>query len=397
MAGFGLGFGAFAAGLTSGVNAGIKLGNAWQAKKERDAKQDAINVAKTDYDNAVSENVMQQAGEQAQTGIDSPFDAAAATTKAKQKVGSFTDYLYKTAMPGIIDKMVEGGDINGAEVMRKWADDGKERAFMADFGKTLGAWNASKASGDYSPFADSAVKLLNSGNYGMTATGYDLVKDSDGKTTGMTFKLKDQDGKEFTHTFNSMDDAAGFIAGQGAPQTRVKQWMAQQDQANKFKATVATKQAEAQIGLNSKLTEEQLKQRGRERLIEMKGDQSMREIAASKKDAVNKEQATNDYVMGLLNSRGFDDDQLNQYLTQKYLGGYRKAKSPQEFAQQLVMEFAKDPMLDKDDTSKLLERARAFADVAFKVGQSAEKAAPAGKPAGKPAAPAQSSNFPVYR
>lgn len=390
---FGIGFGAFAQGLASGVNTGLKLQQAWDAKDKRDTQKQAIADAKTGYDNAVSEDVMQQAGQQAQAGIDTPFDAEAATTKAKQKVGSFTDYLYQQAMPGIIDKMVQGGDIAGAEAMRKWADDGKERSFMNEFGKTLGAWNAGKASGDYSAFADSAVSLLNKGNYGITANGYDLIKDADGKTTGMKFKLKDQDGKEFDHTFNSLDDAASFIAGQGAPQSRVKQWMAQQEAANKFKSTVATKQAEAQIGLAKDTEMERIKQQGRKELEDIKSDNKLRQAAASKKDAVNKEQATNDYVIGLLKDRGYDDDAVNQFLSNKYLGGYRKGKSPEEFGQQLVLELSKDPMNAGKPAAEILKQAQDLVDISRKIGTDGNQSR---KPARAPA-PSQSSNFPVYR
>lgn len=393
---FGIG-GSFGGGFASGLLAGAKVGQAFNGALDtyntNQERKDQIAGAKKDYDSTISEDVMQQAGEQAaneQPGISAPFDAAAANEKAKKKVGSFTDYLYTQKMPQIVDALVAKGDIAGADALRKWSDDGKERAFMKDFGKTLGDWHAGQSTGNYTSFADSAVKMLNKGNYGMTATGYDFVKNSDGKTTGLTFNLKDADGKESSHTFNSMDEAAQFVAAQGAPETRVKQWIAQQDAATKLKATIATKQVDAQIGIAKDTAVEGVKQKGRLDLQDRKADDAMRLEATKGKSGANKEQQTNDYVIGMLKERGFNDDDVNNYIAGKYLGeSYRKGKSPQEYAQQLLLDLSKDPMNSGKTLGELKIQAQGIMDITNELGGKNAK------PPRTPAAP--SSNLPVYR
>lgn len=393
---YGLG-GSFGGGFASGLLAGAKVGQAFRGNLDtyntNQARKDELAKAKTDYDSTVSEDVMQQAGQQAaseQPGLDKPFDAAAASEKAKKKVGSFTDFLYNQKMPQIVDSLVAKGDLAGAETLRKWADDGKERSFMKEFGKTLGSWNSGKATGDYTAFADSAVNLLNKGNYGTTATGYDFVKDSDGKTTGLTFNLKDADGKEASHTFNSMDEAASFLAAQGAPESRVKQWMAQQDAATKLKSKIGEKQIETQYGIIKDNATEDNKQKNRKEMQGIKADDALRLEATKGKDAANKEQQTNEYIIGMLKERGFGDDAVNEYVANKYLGGFRKGKSPQEFAQQLVLELSKDPMNSGKSRDDILKQAQSLVDIANQLGGTNK--APGGAPA-----PAQKSNLPVYR
>lgn len=384
MAGFGIGFGAFAQGLTGGLQTGLKLGKQFKEAKIQNANEAAIKDAKVDYDKQIADNVLTQAGQA--PGIGEPFDVDAANAKAKESVGSFTDFLYQKKMPQIIDTLVQNGDIAGAEKMRKWADDGKERKFMENFGKVLGGWAAGRSSGDYTPFADQAVKLLNSGNYGITADGYDFVKDGDGNTTGLTFNLKDKDGKTFAHTFNSIDDAAQFIAAQGSPTSRFKQWQAEQDAAIKLK----TKQGEAAIGLGKDVAVEGVKQKGRLELQDRKADDQLRLEATKNKSGTIKDQQTDDYVMGLLKARGFGDEEVNRYITQKYLPGFRKAKSPQEYAQQIVLELSKDPMIEDKSPEGIRKQAQALMDIARELG--ADGSTPAAR------APAASPrNLPIFR
>ncbi len=376
---FGIGFGAFTQGMSQGLGTGMKLRGAYDAKQLRDQRQATIDTAKKEYDKSIDAEVATQPG----------IAPEQARSNATSKVGSFTDYLYGTAMPKLIDTYTQNGDLQGAETMRKWSADAKERKFMDSFGKTLGYWAAGNSSGDYTGFADSAVKLLNDGGYGIKATGYDLVKDGEGKTTGLTFKLKDGDN-EFSHTFNSIDEAAKFLSAQGAPANRVKQWQAEQEAATKLKADVAKETMKAKVGLGKELAVEDAKQKGRIDLQKQKADDALHLEATKGKGSATKEEQTNEYVMGLLKQKGFSDDEVNNYLSNKYLGGYRKGKSPQEFAQQIVLEMAKDPMNAGVKPEVLQQKAQALVDIAVTLGN-------ANSPQSKPAAPAPSRNIPVYR
>lgn len=307
---FGIGFGAFAQGLSGGLQQGISLGKAFKGIKADNAKQKAIEDAKGEYDKTVSDTVTQQAG---QADPSQPFDTEAATAQAKQKIGSFTDFLYKQKMPQIIDSMVANGDIQGAETMRKWSEDTKERKFMDSFGKTLGNWAVGQSSGDYEPFAKSAVDLLNNGDYGMTATGYELVKDKDGKATGLTFNLKQGD-KEIKHTFNSIDDAAQFLSAQGSPANRVKQWQASQDAAQKLKAETTKERIKASIGIGKEVAVENVKQGNRVALEDRKTENDLWKNAASASSQDPKVRAAASTKAQILREAGYGDDQINKWM-----------------------------------------------------------------------------------
>lgn len=361
MSNFGIGFGAFVDGFNKGWGLGDKIASGVRQGQQRKA----MKQAKSDYDKTIADNVMQQAG---QADPNQAFDAEGAAKNARKQM-SFTDFLYQQKMPEIIDAMVQGGDIQGAEAMRKWAEDGKERKFMESFGKVLGNWSAGQSSGDYEPFAKSAVELLNNGGYGMKATGYEIIKDKDGNPAGLKFDLND--GKSnFAHTFSSIDEAAQFLAAQGSPSSRVKQWMQAQEAAQKVQA----ERVKSAIGLQKDVALEGVRQQGRERLegIRRQGQERLEgikhdnnlQLDASRARGGGKASQEDQYVMELLRSRGFGDDEVNQYIANKYLGGYRKGKSPEEFAQQLVGDLAKDPMMSGEGVEAIRERARALMEVA---------------------------------
>lgn len=301
----GIGFGAFAQGLSNGLNAGIKLGTAFKARQTQNDRQKTIDEAKKEYDAA---NPVQQPGTADQPGIGAQPGAAAAPAQPRQ---SFEEFLYKTKMPKIIDGLVASGDLEGAEKYRKWTEDRNERGFMKSFGNALSAWQAGASSGDYSRFADSAVDLLNKGNYGIKADGYDFIKDSDGKTTGLTFNLNDGKTK-FKHTFNSIDDAAKFLAAQGDPAARVKLWQDEQKKATDLKAKVAEKQIDNQLGIKRDAAKEDRAQTNRLELQERKADDQLRLEATKKKGGTV--QANAEYKARALRENGFSEEEVRDLM-----------------------------------------------------------------------------------
>lgn len=377
MANLGIGFGAFVEGFNKGWGLGDKIASGVRQGQQRKQMQQA----KTDYDKTIADNVMQQAG---QADPNQAFDAEGAAKNARKQM-SFTDFLYQQKMPEIIDSMVQAGDIQGAEQMRKWAEDGKERKFMDSFGKVIGHWAAGQSSGNYEPFAKSAVELLNNGGYGMKATGYEIIKDKDGNAAGLKFDLND--GKNnFAHTFSSIDEAAQFLAAQGSPSSRVKQWMSAQEAAQKVQA----ERIKSAIGLQKDVALEGVRQQGRERLEGIKHDNNL-QLDASRSRGGGKASQEDQYVIDLLRKRGFGDDEVNQYIANKYLGEFRKGKHPQEVAQQLIIDMAKDPMLSSEGPEAIKERVRALMGIVEEMYPRERKPAQApGITAPKP------NNLPLY-
>jgi len=265
MAGFGIGLGAFASGFARGygirrqINADKRLE---KKQKIEDAKVQAFTDARTDYDRDVGSDVITQAGEMHAAGQGDRFNVDSANAKAKERTGSFTEYVYQRALPKIIDTFVANGDIEGAEKLRLWGENAKERKFTEQAGKALNLFAAGEGSGDYEPFAKEAVKMLNNGGYPVKANSYEMVKDGDGKQTGITFDLQEGEHK-YKRTFNSMQEVGQFFAMQADPRSRVKWLESQSAAADKFKTKIAEKRAEAQINLSKDVALEDHRQENR--------------------------------------------------------------------------------------------------------------------------------------
>jgi len=367
MANFGIGLGAFADGFARGYGIRRQM-NADKRAEEQQKRDDELRKgfadARKDYDAQVADNVLTQAG---QSDPNKPFDVDQANSQAKQKVGSFSDYMYSTALPKIIDTAIANGDIKQAEMLRKWGDDAGERKRTNLFGSALNDFYAGQATGDYKPFADKAMKLMNDGGYGVKANGYDFVKDNDGNTTGITFNLQDGDRK-YSHTFNSMQDMGQFLAGQADPRSRVKLFMSQAGAADKFKQKMAEEQGKAQIGLSRDMAMEDHRQENRLQLAEAKS-----------KETGSKVQKDFEFMQGLLKQNGFSDDEIRAYIPAMLkIGEYRKGRSPEEYAQQIVLEMQKDPLMRSKPIEELKARATQIVQLAQGVAQAAQR--PAAQP-----------------
>lgn len=378
MANFGIGLGAFADGFARGMGLRERI----DARNADKAKKKAFEQAKTDYDAAIADNVLTQAGQANADGSAPAFDAGKASGEARKKM-SFTDYLYQTALPKIIDTYVAQGDLEGAERLRVWGQDAKERKFMDGFGRALNSFAAGQADGNYTPFADQTVKLLNEGGYGVKATGYDMVKDGDGNQTGITFHLEDGDRK-YSHTFNSMQEAGEFIAGQGDPRSRVQLFQQQAASADKFKAEMAKEQAKAQIGLSRDVQMEGVRQQGRMDLEDQRHQNRLQIEAAKTKQTGSKTQQEFEYMQGLMKSNGFSDEEIRAYIPAMLkIGNYRKGRSTEEYAQQIVLELTKDPMMARKPPEEIAARARQLVEMAQAVAseqQQQKQPAPSAQP-----------------
>lgn len=316
MANFGIGLGAFVDGFNKGWNIGENITSGIRRNKSMQARKKITDEAKGEYDMAVADDVLTQAG---QADPNQAFDVEGAA-KASRKKTSFTDFLYKEKMPQIIDAMAEAGDLEGAQSMSKWAEDRRERKVMDGFGRALGHWSAGKSSGNYEPFAKSAMDLLNDGGYDIKATGYDLVKDDQGNTTGLSFSLKQGDN-EYKHTFNSIDEAASFLSSNLSPQNRVKQWESERKAAQDLTA----KRIEANIGLGKELAVEGVKQQGRVQLEGVKhgnnvslddhktGNELWKNAASANSEDPRVRAAASTKAQ-ILRESGYGEEQINKWM-----------------------------------------------------------------------------------
>jgi|LSQX01.1.fsa_nt_gb hypothetical protein len=361
----GLGFGSFASGLSTGLGTGQDLANTFQVGRDRRERRKAYSGAKDDYNARIQANVDQQ---KAASDPNVKFDEKSAKQLAEQAEGSWEQNLYGQYMPNIIDVFVKQGDLESADTLQKWSEDKKERQFMKQFGRTIGYWEAGRASGDYEQFGKGAVDLLNRGNYdGIKANGYEIHKNSEGQATGISFNLEDG-GVERQHTFNTLDEAANFLMSQGSPLNKAQQWQAQREAADKLQS----KRIESAIGLGSDISLERERQSGRMDVENLKHDNQMQRDASTNRGSQSKVQQDFEFMSNVLAESGFSEEEIRAYVPAMLkIGEYRKGKSPQEFAQQIVLELTKDPMMANKSPQEIQERALQLANIAFSVGMDA--------------------------
>lgn len=347
MANFGIGLGAFTNGLARGIGLRKQIDvnkRERAAQKREDERQQAYTEARASYDSAIGDDVLSQAG---QMQGDGPFNMDQAKEKSRQKIGSFEDFFYQTQLPKVIEAHLKTGDLEGAERLRKFADDKKERSRTQLFGQALNDFYAGQSDGNYEPFANRAMKLLNDGGYGVRATGFEFVKDGDDKVAGITFNLKDGD-REYSHTFNSMEDVAGFLAGEASPETRIKRLQEQEAAAAKFKGKMAEEEGKARIGLTKDIALEDVRHQNRLQLE-----------AAKSKQTGSKVQQDFEFMQGLMKDSGYTDEEIKAYIPAMLkIGDYRKGRSPEEYAQQLVLEISKDPTMSRKGIAEIEARVR---------------------------------------
>lgn len=373
MANFGIGLGAFADGFSRGIGLRRQM-NASKAEdrkiKQQEARDKAFADARKEYDAMPAETPVGGSGPDA-NGVETfPVGPAGQSQPTRKKV-SFTDYLYSQALPKIIDETIAAGDLQGAEALRKWGQDEKERKFIDGFGQTLNAFAAGQSDGNYEPFAQKTMDLLNKGGYGVQATGYEMVKDNQGNQVGVKFNLKDGD-REYSHTFNSMEEAGNFIAGQGDPRMRVKLFQSQVEGAAKFKQKMAEEEGKARIGLGKDLALEDAKQANR-----------LQVVAANSKQNGSKIQQDFEYMSGVMKANGFTDDEIRAYTPAMLkIGEYRKGRSPEEYAQQIVLELSKDPLMADKPIEEIRARAKQLVELAQSVAAGQQQRAPAAQQPG---------------
>lgn len=204
MAGFGLGVGAFAQGLTQGMTAmqGFKRGQTQQEladlqlqdlKDERAQKQGFKDVATQGM--------------------------ADANAHTDGQLDSVTDYYMKNTAPKLQQYWLSQGDVTKADVFGKWIQDSNVQQGM----KHSAAFMRSAQTGDAEGAMNSLVKMYNQPGYfedGMSAVNAKLLKDKSGGNAGMEITLRnDKTGETTTQTFNSMTDVYKLGMQFAAPET----------------------------------------------------------------------------------------------------------------------------------------------------------------------------------
>lgn len=336
-------------GLIQGIQAGNMLVDAYYRGQENKDRAEIKNVmaeglegAKAQRQSMIDANVKVGSEANADNTMTMPTFADAKGTKygseaearaaAEKSAPSIDDFYVKNVVPKIAETYLKQGNIEQAEKWNNWAEQKSTREGMKHWTKALQAGQM----GDFKTYADSMVKAYNAPGYyddGLEADGYDLVKDKEGNTTGLTLNLRNKStGEKFSQTIRGQEDM-------------VRMGIGLLDPANAFKTTQAavTSAQNARV----KAQENDLKFKRDVYRDDRKGErqaqqQSQRDESAMDRlvtgkqiDQANKTAAV-DAKANALRKAGYSDDFVKQAMPQLLgLGDYKKAAPPEEVRRML--------------------------------------------------------------
>ena len=336
-------------GLLQGIQAGNMLVDAYYRGQENKDRAEVKNVmaegmesAKAQRQSAIDANVKVGSQANADNTMTMPTFADAKGTKfgseaearsaAEKSAPSVDDFYVKNVVPKIAETYLKQGNMEQAEKWNSWAQEKSTKTGMKHWTKALQAGQI----GDFKAYADNMVKAYNTPGYyddGLEADGYDLVKDKEGNTTGLTLNLRNlKTGEKFAQTIKGQEDM-------------VKMGIGLLDPANAFKTTQAAvtaaqtakaKAAEGDLKFKRDVYRDDRKSERQEQADDRRANSAMDRLVTGKQlDQAGKTAAV-DAKANALRKAGYSDDFVKQAMPQLLgLGDYKKAAPPEEVRRML--------------------------------------------------------------
>lgn len=362
-------------GLSDGISLGTQLIGAYEKNEAYKDKQEIKNVmaegleqSKAERQAAIDSNTQIGSAPNLDNTMTMPtyqdasgkvYDSQESLSKAAEKAApTVDDYYQKNVVPKIRDAYVKQGNQQAADAWDAWSQEKDTQRGMKHWGKALQAAQI----GDFKSYADNMVDAYNAPGYyddGLEAQGYDLVKDKDGNTTGLTLKMKNKEtGEEYSQTIHGQDDMIRAGIGLLDPANAFKTSLTQQTAREAALAKAALEQSKFQ----NNIIRDNRKLEGQGQLAELRGDIAMDNIIAGKKlDRANDKAKVGDKAQALRDA-GYDEKFITSVLP-KLLGAgdgmYKKAASPQEQRRMLHQSRMSDYSYSKmsaADQAKIIEQ-----------------------------------------
>lgn len=277
-ANFGIGVGALAQGLSTGMDIGQKFNKVRDQKQIRDAMKGGMENAKAAREKAVGERISVGSASNADNTATVPTfnvdgvdyaDEKQARGAADKAVGSVMDFFYQNEAPRVAELYASQGDIQTAETWNKWI---KDKNVQKGFEFGVRAFQSAQT-GDDEGAVKNMIKMYNQPGYfedGRKATGYELIKNKSGETTGYAITVKGADGKEQVLNVNKGEDMLNAVQRLADPQAVFKQGLAEIQSAREARLAMAKGELDharnlevAQVKANSAAGMENLRQSNR--------------------------------------------------------------------------------------------------------------------------------------
>ena len=338
-ANFGVGIGAFAQGLTNGMQLGrdirdarneLKLANAREKGMEeaKAARQSAIDSLVKVGSTANADNTMTMPAYN--VGDQSYGDETSARKAAEGQVGSLDEFFNKVAVPKISEQYMEI-DPEKAETWMRWNEEKQVRQGQKYWSQAIGRANA----GDFDGFGKYLVKAYNTRGYfddGTEVKDWKTIKDDKGNITGAQLTFKGPDGKEFTQVVNGMEDAYRLGAFMLSPENVFNTGLSEIQAAKKAQLQMAQDQQKFQ----QNIYRDDRKAANQSVLQEQRDAAALeRTVTGKQMDAANKTAAVDSKVAALKRA-GYTDAFINDALPAMLgIGEYKKAAAPEEVRRML--------------------------------------------------------------
>lgn len=338
-----------ASGLIQGIQAGNMLVDAYyrgQENKDRaeikSVMAEGLDSAKAQRQSAIDANVKVGSEANADNTMTMPTFADAKGTKfgseaeargaAEKSAPSVDDFYVKNVVPRIAETYLKQGNMEQAEKWNNWAQEKNTKTGMKHWTKALQAGQM----GDFKSYADNMVKAYNTPGYyddGLEADGYDLVKDKEGNTTGMTLNLRNKStGEKFSQTIRGQEDMVKMGIGLLDPANAFKTTQAAVTAAQNAKA----KAAEGDLKFKRDVYRDDRKGERQAQADDRRANSAMDRLVTGKQlDQAGKTAAV-DAKANALRKAGYSDDFVKQAMPQLLgLGDYKKAAPPEEVRRML--------------------------------------------------------------
>ena len=338
-ANFGIGVGAFAQGLSSGIDTGAKLHGLMQQGKLRKARESGMADAKAARQSAIDGLVQvgsasspdgQMTMPTYQVGDQSYGDETSARKAAEGRVGSLDEFYSKVAAPKIYEQYLEI-DPEKAEAWRAWSEAKEVKRGQKHWAQAVMKANM----GDFDGFGQELVKAYNTRGYfedGTEVKDWQTLKDDKGNITGAKLTFKGPDGKEYSQVVNGMEDAYRVGAFMMSPENVFNTGWQEIQAAKKAQLQMAQDQQKFQ----QNIYRDDRKAANQSVLQEQRDAAALERTVTSKQmDAANKTAAVDSKVAALKRA-GYTDAFINDALPAMLgIGEYKKAAAPEEVRRML--------------------------------------------------------------
>lgn len=246
------------------------------------------------------------------------------------------DFYLRDVVPKIKETYIAQGNMAGAEQWDKWAQDKSTQNGMKHWAQALRAGQM----GDFKAYADNMVKAYNTPGYyddGLHAEGYDLVKDKDGNTTGLTLKMKNKDtGESFAQTIHGQDDMVQAGIGLLDPRNAFQTTMARVTAAEAAQAKAGLEQTKFQNNVARDDRKAVNQAAVASKIEDQRAGNAMDRLKTGKELDQQNAGAAVTAKVDMLKKAGYDEGFIKEALPQILgIGQYKKPADPQEVRRML--------------------------------------------------------------